>query len=263
MSQWVRNLWNGALFRSQAFSSLSERRDTFLQGALIVLVVGLVVGLPGLARDVAAGLRPVDLEAEMDQALAGLDQAMQGMQPLFAAMPDAPVDEIMAQIKANMRFSFDIARQVEAMPTILPKPIARTLEAIGKWASQPFGGSSLPLGAAALGAWLGYGVWVMLFAKLLGGRGALAGFFGATALYAVPHLLNFLAFVPVLGGVLGFIAFLWGAAIYVKGTAVSHQLSIERALLAVLLPALIALLLIIVLATGLATLIALGLAGAS
>jgi hypothetical protein len=184
------------------------------------------------------------------------------MQPFFDAMPGAAADEIRAQIKENIRFGCDIARQVEALPTILPRPLDRTFEAIGQWASQPFAGSSLPLGAAALGTWLGYGIWVMLFARLLGGRGSLAGFFGATALYAAPHLLGFFAFAPVLGDVLRFIAYFWGAAIYVKGTAVSHQLNIERALLAVLLPALIALLIAIVLATGLATLIALGLAGA-
>ena len=54
-----------------------------------------------------------------------------------------------------------------------------------------------PLAAVALGTWLGYGIWVMLFAKLLGGRSTLAGFFSTTALYAVPHLLSFFAFIPV------------------------------------------------------------------
>jgi hypothetical protein len=80
----------------------------------------------------------------------------------------------------------------------------------------------------------------MLAARLLGGRGGLAGFFGTTALFAVPHVLNVFNMAPYVGGVLGFIAFAWGAAIYVKATAVSHELSIERALLAVLLPVLVA-----------------------
>lgn len=262
MSEWMRNLWHGVLFRDQAFSSLSERRDAFLYGLLIILAVGLVAALPGLIGDIATALRPVDIEAELDQAMAAMDQLAQGMQPFFDAMPADVVDEILAQIKDNMRFGFDIARKVEALPTILPRPLDRIFEAIGRWASKPFAGSILPLGAAALGTWLGYGVWVILFAKLLGGRGTLVGFFGATSFYAVPHVLGILSFVPVLGSILGVIVYVWGVAIYVKGTAVSHRLSIERALLAVLLPALIALLLAIVLATGLATLIAIGLAGA-
>lgn len=262
MSEWVRNLWHGALFRSRAFNSLTERRDAFLQGVLIVLIIGLVAALPGLVSDIAAGLRPVDMEAELDRAMAGMDQFAQGMQPFFGAMPNDVMDEIMAQIKENIRFGFDIARKVEALPTIVPKPINRIFEALGRWSSRPFAGSTLPLGAAALGTWLGYGLWVMLFAKLLGGRGTLVGFFGATSLYAAPHLLGILGFVPVLGSVLGVIAYVWGAAIYVKGTAVSHQLSVERALLAVLLPALIALLAAIVFATGLGTLIAIGMASA-
>ncbi len=262
MSEWIRNLWNGVLFREQAFSGLNERRDAFLQGLLIVLVIGLVVGLPGLIGDVVAGLRPNAIEAEMDKAMSEMDQFVQQMQPFLGNMPSGTMDEIIAQIKENMRFGFDIARKIEGMPTRLPKPIDRTFQAIGQWASKPFSESGFPLGAAALGTWLGYGIWVMLFAKLLGGRGTLAGFFGTTALYAVPHTLGFFAFIPVLGGILSFLAYFWGLAIYVKGTAVSHHLSIERALLAMLLPALIALLVAIVGATGLATLIAISMSGA-
>lgn len=262
MSEWIRTLWNGARFRGPAFSGLDERRDAFLHGLLIVLVIGLVVGLPGLIGDVVAGLRPVDVEAELDKAMSGMDQFVEQMKPYLGNMPGGAMDEIIGQIKENMRFGFDIVRKVEGLSTFLPKPIDRTFQAIGKWASKPFAGSGLPLGAATLGTWLGYGIWVMLFAKLLGGRGTLTGFFGATALYAVPHTLSFFAFIPVLGGILSFAAYLWGLAIYVKGTAVGHHLSIERALLAALLPALIALLVAIIGATGLATLIAISMSGA-
>jgi hypothetical protein len=263
MSEWIRTLWNGALFRGPAFSGLNERRDAFWQGLLIVLVIGLLVGLPGLIGAVVAGLQPNAIEAEMDKAMSEIDQVVQQIRPFLGNMPSGALDEIVGQIKENMRFGFDIARKIEAMPTILPKPVDRVFQAIGEWASKPFAGSGLPLGAAALGTWLGYGIWVMLFAKLLGGRSTLAGFFGVTALYAVPHTLTFFAFVPVLGGILGFLAYFWGLAIYVKGTAVSHQLSIARALLAVLLPALVALLVMIIGATGLATLIAISASGAS
>jgi hypothetical protein len=38
----------------------------------------------------------------------------------------------------------------------------------------------------------------MLLAKLLGGRGTLAGFLGTSALYAAPHALGFFAWIPCL-----------------------------------------------------------------
>jgi hypothetical protein len=89
----------------------------------------------------------------------------------------------------------------------------------------------------------------------------LAGFFGVTALYAVPHLLSFFAFIPILGGVLGLIAYFWGLAIYIKGTASSHQMTLGRALLAVVLPVLLVLLLAFVGAMGLAAILAISMSG--
>jgi hypothetical protein len=68
---------------------------------------------------------------------------------------------------------------------------------------------------------------------------------------------------PFLGTALGFIAYLWGLGIYIKGTASSHQLSLERALLAVILPILILLLLVFLGVAGLGTLIAISAAGGS
>lgn len=261
MSDWLRTLWNGLLFRNEAFTGIRDRRDAFLQGFLIVVVVGLIIGLPTLIGDLVNGLRPNAIEVEMDKAMSEMDQVLRQMQPFLGDMPGGTMDTIVAQIKENMTFGFQIARQIEALPTILPKPVNTLFETVGAWASKPFTEGGFPLAAAALGTWLGYGIWVMLFAKLLGGRGTLAGFFGVTALYAVPHLLSFFAFVPLLGSVLGFIAYIWGLALYVKGTATSHELSLERALLAVLLPLLIILLLVIIGATGLATLIAISVAG--
>ena len=62
---------------------------------------------------------------------------------------------------------------------------------------------------------------------------------GATALYAVPHGLDILGFVPCLGGVLGLVATVWGIAIYVKALAVANDFSTSRAIVATVVPALI------------------------
>jgi len=262
MSAWLRTLWNGILLREPAFADLRDHRNAFWYGLAIIAAVALLIHLPTLVGGVSAALRAQPVAVEMDQAMSELEQAIQQLRPLFGGMSDEMAGELMAQFKDGLRLGFEIAGKVETLPTYLPKPADRTLQAIGRWVSQPFAGGGFPLANVSLGAWLGYGIWVMLFAKLLGGRGTLAGFFGATALYAVPHVLRVFAFAPAVGPALSVIAYLWGAAVYVKATAVGHQMSVERALLAVLLPALIALLLAIMVATALATVIAIGLAGA-
>jgi hypothetical protein len=141
---------------------------------------------------------------------------------------------------AGTRMAMQIANAIHQLPTRLPRPVGPLLASAGRWLSLPWQNALFPLGSAVLATWLGYGIWVMLAAKLLGGQGSLARFFGATALYALPHVLGIFARIPYLGGVLGFIGFAWGLVIYVRATAVSHELSIERALLSVLMPALIA-----------------------
>jgi hypothetical protein len=261
MSMWMRTLWNGLLFRDEAFTGFRDRRDAFLQGFLIIVVVALVIGLPTMIGDLVSSLRPNAVEAEMDKAMSGFDVVMEQMRPFLGDMPSGEMNAIVAQVKENMRFGFGIAGQIESLPTILPKPMNKFFEAVGKWISQPFTAGGFPLAAVALATWLGYGIWVMLFAKLLGGHGTLAGFFGVTALYAVPHLLSFFAFLPILGGILGIIAYFWGLAIYVKGTASSHQMSLERALLAVVLPVLLVLLLVVIGAFGLAAIVAISMTG--
>ena len=98
------------------------------------------------------------------------------------------------QIRENFRVGMDIATQISEVEAVLPQPMGIIFEQLGVWASRPFGGSAgVPLAVATLGAWLGYGIWVMLIAKLFGGRGTLPGFFGTTALFAIPQLLLLLA----------------------------------------------------------------------
>jgi hypothetical protein len=96
---------------------------------------------------------------------------------------------------------------------------------------------SLPFGRLA--GWMGYTLWAMLVAKLLGGRATVSQTLGATVLYAVPHALDILDFVPCLGPTLGVAATVWGIAIYVKAMAVANDFSIGRAVTATVVPALI------------------------
>ena len=58
MATWMRTLWNGLLFRDEAFTGLRDRRDAFLQGFLIIVIVALVIGLPTLVGDLAKVCAP-------------------------------------------------------------------------------------------------------------------------------------------------------------------------------------------------------------
>jgi hypothetical protein len=93
-----------------------------------------------------------------------------------------------------------------------------------------------------IGPWLGYGVFVLLFAKLTGGRGILNLFYGLTALFAVPNLLQIFSFLPFLGPIMVFVAFLWGAAVYIRAVQISQDFSGGKAVLISVLPMLIVLL---------------------
>lgn len=245
MKAWFSDLWGGLLLRTGVFEGLRARSDAFFRGFLVVVVIALLVALPALVRGVVDAVRPPaeQIEAARAEFRQGFDMILSWLELL-----DLGADvqqEALAQIEEGFDLGMQVATEVDALPTILPKPIGGVLEAVGAWASRPFADGGLPLAGALLATWLGYGIWVMLAAKLLGGKGSLQGFFGATALYAAPHALGVFSWVPFLGAVLGLVAFVWGVAIYVKATAVSHDLTIGRALLAVALPALVVILLVI------------------
>jgi hypothetical protein len=237
MAEWISTFGRALLFDGAAFDRLRQRRNVFAEGLLVILLVALLAGLPGLISNTIKALQNKPLTsaeaAEATQGFAsGLDQAravLENLPPEVRAAAQVALD----QASENFRMGLEIGTRVASLPTPLPRPVPQILEQIGAWASRPFGGTGIPLAAATLGAWLGYGIWVMLFAKLLGGRASLASFFGTTAIFAVPHLLMVLRWVPYLGGLLALIAFIWGLALYVKATAASHQLTLDRALLAV------------------------------
>ncbi len=241
MRTWLRDLWHAALLRTAVFDGLRSRPDAFLQGFIVIVVVALLAGLPAAVIDLAhgaGGALSVQESAEQEnQVRASVDRALEGLNSM--GVPAEIQAEIRTWAEVGAAVGAQVGAQAAALPTPLPRPIGSILQALGGWVSRPLADGGLPLAAAALGTWLGYGVWVMLFAKILGGQGTLHGFFGATALFAVPHTLNVFDRVPYLGTVLGVLAFFWGLAIYVKATAVSHELTFERALLAVLLPALL------------------------
>ena len=262
MAGWMRDMVDVALFWTAAYRQLAQRRDAFWRGFLVIVAIALLAGLPSLVTGLAQGV----LAAEPASETAAARQAFeQGMASLTGALnlfdiSDADRAEMLVRAEEGFDLALRISGKVADLPTALPRPVGRLLAQVGGWLSQPFADGGFPLAAAALGTWLGYGVWVMLAAKWLGGRGGLVGFFGTTAMFAVPHVLDIFAWVPYVGSLLAFVATIWGLAIYVKATAISHQISGGRALLAVALPLLVAIGVGLLLLAGLAMLMAVSVA---
>jgi len=250
MARWSRLLRGALLLDTAAYVRFRNRSEVFMSGVLIVAAVALIAALPTFIGDAIGALagRPatVDLQDPFAELERGLDQAA----PALTGVPVQAMEEIVVQIRQIAEVAQEIASRSAQLPTALPRPLGGLLRALGEWLSQPFEGSFLPLFGATLATWLGYGIWVMLAARLLGGRSDIAGFFGATGLYALPHVLNIFAFVPVLGPLLAFVAFIWGLVIYVKATATTHELSLGRAIVAVALPFLLLVALLIVVVFG-------------
>lgn len=114
-----------------------------------------------------------------------------------------------------------------------------------------------------LGGWLAYAVWVLLFAKLMGGNGGVDRFLGLTASFAVPNLLGIFSFIPCLGPFLALIGWLWGVAVYIKAVQVSQRLDTGRAVAAILPALILAVMAMMVVFIGLLAIMAAASQGAS
>jgi len=246
VNEWILTLRGALVLDTATIVRQRDRRSGVFDGFVIIIVVALLVGLPSLAISTGKGLdRGAAAAAEMETAADMFGRALQQAAPLLQSLPSSIREQFLAQVRQSFQTGAEIAAGIVDLPRILPYPIPSLLKSIGDWLSRPFQRSGFPLAAASLATWLGYGIWVMLSAKLLGGRGSLSGFLGATSLFAVPHILNIFGPVPVLGGFMGLVAFIWGLLIYIKGTAVSHEMTAARAFLAVILPILAVLLILL------------------
>ncbi|MFN2137287.1 MAG: hypothetical protein ACK2UK_15110 [Candidatus Promineifilaceae bacterium] len=160
---------------------------------------------------------------------AEVEQQIETMFDQFMPAGEASAAE-MAIFKENFSKGMQIAVDIVNLPAPLPRSLSAALQALGDWVSAALSG---------IGPWLSYGAFVLLFAKLAGGRGILNEFYGLTALVAVPAVLRIFSFVPFVGPLLAFIALVWGVVIYVRAVQISQELSPGKAFLVAFLPALI------------------------
>ncbi|NIN64774.1 MAG: hypothetical protein GTO63_08745, partial [Anaerolineae bacterium] len=188
---------------------------------LLVVIITLLAGSLSLIVSTVKGFLPPRWDAQRDEVE---DQISQVFKFLPLEMDAETERMIVGSIEAGLDIGFEIAQ----LPTPLPRPVKDFLQALGGWITAPL---------LRLGGWMGYAFWVLLVAKLLGGRATLSQMLGCTALYVAPQILTILQVIPCLGPILAFVAFVWGLVIYIKATAVANELSPGRALLAAILPA--------------------------
>jgi hypothetical protein len=235
-------------FDDATFAAHIGSADALKRGLAIMAVVALLASLFTFVGNAVEGFRPVDM-AEIQRQI---EQSLEQQRQFNPALQDPEAQEM---IQGMIKEGIAIGKELSQEPTnfaFLPTWLGNLLEALGTWLSQPL---------AWLGSWAWYALWVLLFAKLLGGRATLQRMLGATTLFAVPHvfdifldLLNLLGrFIPMLACVFGPLAWLaglltfaWGVAVYVKATAVANDFGTGRAFAAAILPVVLAVLLALI-----------------
>ena len=228
MKELLQLAWDVLLFRDEAYTQHVARTDVLKRGLALLVVATLLAGALSFIINVVGNLRPMSIEAQRQEVEQSLQEFITSLRDMrqYSDIPPEFEEQITTYIRAGMEIGFSI----EALPTRLPRPVGRVLANLGAFLSLPF---------SRMASWLGYTIWVLLVAKLLGGRATASQMLGATALYAVPHVLDILGFVSCLGGLLGLVATVWGIAIYVKALAVANDFGIGRAIVATGVPALV------------------------
>jgi hypothetical protein len=223
MKELLQLAWDALLFRDEAYAQHVARADVLKRGLAVLVLVTLLAGVISLLVNFVGDLRPVSTEAQIAEVEQGIREFFRAVGPYLDLPP-----KTQGIVFSYMRPAIQMGLRIANLPTPLPQPLGRLSESLGAFLSLPF---------SRLAGWMGYGIWVLLVAKLLGGRATAGQMLGATALYAVPHVLNILGVVPCLGGLLGLVATVWGIAIYVKALAVANDFTIGRAIAATVIPA--------------------------
>ncbi|HIC89435.1 MAG TPA: YIP1 family protein [Anaerolineae bacterium] len=207
------------------FERFRDAPNVFQRGLLIFLSVMLIVGGIGFISHLGGNLlgKPQTPEQIISEMRSGFDQARQFMPT------DPQVQAQMNFILENIEAGIELGYSIETLPPrLLPRTLSTVLEMWGRnIISHPL---------TRLGHFLAYAIWVMLFAKLLGGQGSLQQFLGTALLAGIPQIVGVLNWIPCLGFVLSVVGIVWSVVIYIKATEVAHRLDTARAAVAVLLP---------------------------
>lgn len=211
MNQFIVAVRGVLTLDTSVLERMRDAKDGIRRALLIIAVISLIVAFPTFINRLLLGFSPIN----GNLAQMNLETAL------------GPFADALGPFLGNFQASLNIGTEIEALPTSLPRPLAKTLQAVGEYLSYPF---------AWIGGWLSYLIWVTLVAKLLGGRAGIRQMISTTSLHSVPMTLNALGFIPCIGFLIQIATFIWGLAIYVKATAVANDFDWPKAALAVLLP---------------------------
>ena len=227
MNEMINTVKGVILLDEKTFQSFLASDNVMKRGIFVLVACFLIVAFPTAVGQLVDNVQPFTLEkaqAFQDQVFQGFEQAQQFM----------PADEdfqiFMEQFKENFAFGTRIGVAIDALPRPLPRAVGGFFQAFGGWLSSPFG---------HLASWMSYAIWVLLFAKMMGGFGGVNRFLGMTALFAVPNLLGFFSFIPFLGGVISLVGVVWGWVVYIKAVEVSQEVTTGKAILLAILPILV------------------------
>ena len=229
----IRALWaaasSAARLDDEGLRRWKARPGNLAWGLALLALVSFLGALGGMVASTSPP--PTGPTAwERQEALVASVQSTLARSPL-------PIDA-QHELVRNLAAWLDLRRELDG----LPRPLGRQASHVWQGLAHAF---SAPYRRLAL--WLPYSLMVLATARALGGRALLTEMLGTTALYVVPHLLDVLHGVPVLGPFLGLIALAWGALVYLKATMIANELDAPRAVLAAVLPGLVAITLALVL----------------
>jgi hypothetical protein len=226
---WLRRTIVGVLRLDDApFEAQRAAPDGVARGITFLVTLALAVGLVmGAAQFL--GQAGTDPAGEVERATSSISGIIDMLATAGLFGDPETADQIKESIRAGLAMGTEVADVAQAT-TPAPSPIPQLFRAVGAWLSWPF---------SWLALWLTWGVITLIFARLLGGTATIQQMLATTALVAAPHLLDALGWIPCFGALIGVLAWIWAAVVFVKATAVANRISVPAALAAVFLPLLI------------------------
>lgn len=202
----------GLFLNEETYAQQRENSHAVQHGAILVVVIGILVGMATLVGGAVESLVTPDSELFRQTLYDGL-VAMPWYEDVSESVPD---------------FDEDFATQFDQIYDLVAMLSTRSL--MGDMAAIVL----LPL--SMLISWLLFGVILYGMARLLGGSGSLSQTLGCTALASGAHLLNLVLLVPFAqtSGV-----FLAGALAHYIAIREAHLLSPRRAFWSVVLSVLL------------------------
>lgn len=215
------------LLQDETFEGFLAAENSMKLGIYFLVACFLIAAFPAFVSSTIDNVQPFTVErAEVFQ-----EEFLRGFEIATQFMPaDEDIQLFIEQFKENFAMGTSIAVAIDALPRPLPRAVGGFFQSFGGWISSPF---------THLASWLSYAIWVLLFAKISGGRGGVNRFLGLTALYAVPNLLGLLGFIPIVGPVFRLVGVIWGWVVYIKAVQISQEFSPGKAILMVIMPVII------------------------